>query len=303
MSLKNITIEGQNLDEFLNQNEPVKDEIKRNKFFREQIEDIKLGRHVKARYKQHQEKNGEVNILGQQEINRANFRKYLVESLKNEKILNSLVIVLIAHPNKRIFTTKEIAKIIEVHSKANDIPILRSVNHSLRGRLGIIRKSELSDFMVFYERNTLENKGNTMRYGIRDDALEMLTIEDAVELARTRKKAFEDKSVVLNPDRSRRKDAKSAPKEEKKIVKTEPKKSIETEPEKTPEKATVKEPEKLSVKKIEKIPIKATEKTPEKLNDNLISNIIDQIKSIKSDNDNAVLIIKGDIHIHINITR
>ena len=277
MNRNNITVNGKILDEFLKDNVSVKEDIEQKKLFREQTEDIRLGRHVKAKFKPLKEKNGEVKILGQREINIANFDRYLEKSLKEENILNSLTIVLIAHPKQTVFTTNEVATIIDRHLKRYDIPILRSTGHSLRGRLGLIRKSELSDFMVFYERNSFENKTNVMKYGIREDALNELTIDEAIELARTRKKEFKDKSVVLNPDRSKQKNAKPGPKPKENVVaKTPPKENVIAKT--PPKKEVVEKPD-------------------------LITEIISQIKSIKSDDENAIIIIKGDIHIHLNINR
>jgi hypothetical protein len=267
MNRNDITVNGKILDEFLKDNVSVKEDIEQKKLFREQTENIRLGRHIKPKFKPLKETNGEVKILGQREINIANFDRYLEKSLKSENILESLTIVLIAYPKQIIFTTNEIASIIDRYLKRYDIPILRSTGHSLRGRLGLIRKSELSDFMVFYERNSSENKTNVMKYGIREDALNELTIDEAIELARTRKKEFKDKSVVLNPDRSKQKNARPGPKpKEDVIAKTPPKKEVVEKPD-------------------------------------LITEIINQIKSIKSDDENAMILIKGDIHIHINISR
>jgi hypothetical protein len=278
MNRNDITVNGKILDEFLKDNVSVKEDIEQKKLFREQTENIRLGRHIKPKFKPLKERNGEVKILGQREINIANFDRYLEKSLKAENILESLTIVLIAYPKQKIFTTNEIASIIDRYLKRYDIPILRSTGHSLRGRLGLIRKSELSDFMVFYERNSFENKTNVMKYGIREDALNELTIDEAIELAHTRKKAFKDKSVVLNPDRSKQKNAKPGPKPKKEVIaETPPKKEVIAE---TPLKKEV-----------------INEKP------DLITEIISQIKSIKSDDENAMILIKGDIHIHINISR
>lgn len=149
MNRDDITVNGQMLGEFLKTNESVSEEIERNKFFNEQTETVRLGRHVKARYKPYREKNGEVIKLGQREINIANYEKYLLQSIQQEKILNSFVIVMMANPDYSVFTTGDIAEIIEKFQKKFGIPVLRRTSHSLRGRLGMVRKSELCDFMFF----------------------------------------------------------------------------------------------------------------------------------------------------------
>ena len=163
-----------------------------------------MNKHLKARYKPRKEKNGRVKVLSTREKNLYNYEDYLLKSLKDEKILNTFVIVLIAYPEKIAFTTQAIADIIEDFSRKNDIPILRSTNHTLRGRLGAIRKSRLSQFMYFYERNTPKNKDNIMKYGIVDKYLHTLTIDDAIKLAYERKKEFKKPGAVLNPERSAR---------------------------------------------------------------------------------------------------
>lgn len=121
-----------------------------------------------------------------------------------------------------------------------------------------------------------------MKYGITDDALESLSIDDAIELARTRKKEFEDKSVLLNPERSVRKDAR-------------PPKPIDKKKEVDAFKH-VRVAESASVQQKPVPPIEP--KKPD-----LVSEIVNAIKSIKSDDENAVIIIKGDIHIHLNFER
>lgn len=266
MTHNNIFVNDQKLDEFLKDKTQIKDDIERTALFKEQTQTVRLGRHLKARYKQHRERNGKVKQLGIKEINRHGFEKTLTRYLKAGQILNSFVTIMLCYPTDKPFSTQIIADIIEKTSKKNGIPIDKSTNHSLRGRLGIVRKSELADYMYFIGRNTPKNKSNVMKYGIREDYLDKMSLDQALELARTRKQEF--KNVVLNPDRQKR----------------------------TPKKFSPIPPAAPPVK----IPEEPPAETPEK--PDLLAKVIDQLNGLKDD-DSAVFVIKGDIHIHVNIER
>ena len=144
------------------------------------------------------------------------------------------------------------------------MPISKSINHALRGRVGEIRKSELSNYMFFWERNTSLNKNNTIKYGIKEEHKNELTIDEAINLANERRKEFKDKNALLNPKRSVKKNA--------------------IRPD------------------IKTAPVENPVLPPPEAPSNLISEIMTQLEKLQSDK-KSIIKVEGDLHIHINISR
>jgi hypothetical protein len=265
MGRNDITVDGVILPEYLKDKELIKDEIERTELFKSQTDTIRLGRHVKPKYESKKEKNGKVKILGNREKNKHNYERYLLKAIKSKKLLDAFVIVMVAHPTETIFTTKIVADIINKFCMENNIvPISKSISHALRGRVGEIRKSELSNYMFFWERNTSLNKSNILKYGIKETYLNELTIDEAINSANERRKEFKDKNALLNPKRSVNKNAIRP--------------DIKTAPVENP---VLPHPEAPS---------------------NLISEIMTQLGKLQSDK-KSIIKVEGDLHIHINISR
>ena len=112
MGHNDITVNGIILPEYLKDKELIKDEIERTELFESQTDTIKLGRHVKPKYESKKEKNGKVKILGNREKNRYNYERYLLNAIKSKKLLDAIVIIMIAHPTETVLTTKIVADII-----------------------------------------------------------------------------------------------------------------------------------------------------------------------------------------------
>jgi hypothetical protein len=265
MGRNDITVNGIILPEYLKDKELIKDEIERTELFESQTDTIRLGRHLKPKYKSKKEKNGKVKILGNREKNRYHYERYLLNAIKSKKLLDAFAIVMVAHPTETIFTTKIVADIINKFCMENNIvPISKSISHALRGRVGEIRKSELSNYMFFWERNTSLNKSNILKYGIKETYLNELTIDEAINSANERRKEFKDKNALLNPKRSVNKNAIRP--------------DIKTAPVENP---VLPHPEAPS---------------------NLISEIMTQLGKLQSDK-KSIIKVEGDLHIHINISR
>jgi hypothetical protein len=264
MGRNDITVDGVVLPEYLKDKELIKDEIERTELFESQTDTIKLGRHVKPKYESKKEKNGKVKILGIREKNKYNYERYLLNAIKSKKIHDAFVIILMAHPTETIFTTNLIADLLDKFYKKNNIPFSKSYSHALRGRLGAIRKSNLSKYMFFLPKKTSMNPSDSLKYGIKEEHLNELTIDEAINLAHERRKEFKDKNVLLNPERSVKKNA------IRPVIKPSP-----------VENSDLPHPEAPS---------------------NLISEIMNQLEKLQSDK-KSIIKVEGDLHIHINISR
>ncbi|MGD8786304.1 MAG: hypothetical protein PVJ60_02685 [Phycisphaerales bacterium] len=264
MGRNDITVNGIILPEYIKDKELIKDEIERTELFESQTDTIKLGRHVKPKYESKKEKNGKVKILGNRAKNRYHYKRYLLNAIKSEKLLDAIVIMMMAHPTETIFTTKFIANSLDKICKENNMPVLKSSSHALRGRLGAIRKSNLSKYMFFFHRQSSENPGHALKYGIKEKYLNELTIDEAINLAYERREEFKDKNVLLNPQRSVKKNA----------IRPDIKPSPAENPVLPPPEAP----------------------------SNLISEIMNQLEKLQSDK-KSIIKVEGDLHIHINISR
>ena len=264
MDRNDITINGIILPEYLKGKELIKDEIERTELFESQTDTIRLGRHVKPKYESKKEKNGKVKILGNREKNRYHYERYLLNAIKSKKLLDAIVIVMVAHPTETIFTTDFIADSLDKICKENNIPVSKSSSHALRGRLGAIKKSNLSKYMFFIPKHTSENPGHALKYGIKEEHKNELTIDEAINLANERRKEFKDKNALLNPRRSVKKNA--------------------IRPD------------------IKTAPVENPVLPPPEAPSNLISEIMNQLEKLQSDK-KSIIKVEGDLHIHINISR
>jgi hypothetical protein len=264
MGRNDITVNDIVLSEYLKDKDLIKDEIERTELFESQTDTIKLGRHVKPKYESKKEKNGKVKILGNREKNKHNYERYLLKAIKSKKLLDAFVIVMVAHPTETIFTTDFIAGSLDKICKENNIPVSKSYSHVLRGRLGEIRKSNLSKYMFFIPKHSSANPGHSLKYGIKEEHKNELTIDEAIILANERREEFKDKNALLNPERSAKKNAIRP--------------DIKTAPVENP---VLPHPEAPS---------------------NLISEITTQLGKLQSDK-KSIIKVEGDLHIHINISR
>lgn len=285
MSLKNITFEGRQLTELIKSKESIEDERRQLKMIREQTETIRINNHTKVRYKPRKERNGKVKKLGNREKNRYNYEKYMTESMRSERLLETFVIVMMAHPTETVFTTQFIADTIEDFARKNGFPVLRSTNHSLRGRLGAVRKSRLFKHMFHLDRNTPTNRDTVVKYGIKEDSLDTLTLDEAIALAKKRRTEFKNPNAVLNPNRSKKKKPIKPKIDPAASSRSGGAPKVELPVEKPKQKLKITEP---------------TEPTKPTAQKDIIGDVIEKLKKLQAEG-GSFIAVKGDLHIHINI--
>lgn len=204
MTHNNIMVNGKKLDEYLKSNTSIEEQIEREKLFQENTETIRIGRHIKEKFKPYKERNGRVKILSTAIVNEHNYENKLKQALTNNDWYDALIICLIACPDRKAFYTEQLAEILTRFCKKHNIGFRGSINHKLRPKIGKLRKSKLVEHMFIHARNTPENPGNVIRYGIRSESREQLTIDQALDLSKIVMDEFKEGNKILNPDRSKR---------------------------------------------------------------------------------------------------
>jgi hypothetical protein len=184
MSVKNpITVNGVILSEYIKDHDKIISRIRGETLKKEGNDKVSLYQKPKIRYKNHHEKNGEIKIMGNYELSIENYENYLKKELLGTNSLSNLcVIVLLCDSEHEYYTSLLISKILIKYAKKFDVPFNRNLEFAVRARLGAIKKSVLSEYMSIPERKV----GTATRYKLIPQA-KNLTLEKALELAKTRK--------------------------------------------------------------------------------------------------------------------
>lgn len=184
MNPKNaIMVNDMMLGEYLRDNESIEEEIKSKEFIKEGFNPIQLKRHIREKYETKPEKNGEVKILGQYEINLANYPKRMEIALKREEYKQQLILVLLISKEEEGFLNLTIvADKINEFAKQHNIRINeKKMRHAVRGALGWVIRSKLYEHMVYHNRNTPENNKNHAIF-MAKESLRQLDMMEAIEL-------------------------------------------------------------------------------------------------------------------------
>lgn len=174
-----ITVNGMMLNEFLRDKESIEDEIKSKKLIKDGFEKFVANKHIKAKYPPKKDKNGKVKILGKLEVNMMNFKEDLKRELSAKKVLRCIVIVIVAHSEKRLYTTKEISDILIKFGKEHNINVNPNINWPVRSSLGTIRRSKLGDYIEYHKR---DHKRNAAEIGLKSEYKSKFTTKEALEM-------------------------------------------------------------------------------------------------------------------------
>ena len=180
MNKKAITVNGVMLDEYLKDKTTIKEEIDAKKFIDDGFEKVVIKRLFKPKYKQHTEENGKVKILGNLEINIANFENDLKRELSAKKIYNCIVIVLTAHSEQLLYETNEIAHILKTFGKKHHIEVNKNVNWPIRSLLGTLKRSKLGQYLEFIDRKSYRQPTN---FGYKKEFKANFTTKEAIKLS------------------------------------------------------------------------------------------------------------------------
>lgn len=253
--MKDITVNGVMIDEYLRDNESIEEETKGREYIQNAKEKIYLNYHKRPKYKETKEKNGEVIVLGQIEKNQAEFKQVLLETIKKKDYRGALVIVIVAEAGKRLLTIGIAADYIYDFCKQEGIAISPTVRHSFRASIGYIKKSKFSNYLIINNRNTKENSSNTMKFKLDAEKAKDLSFSDAIKFSKELKSGIPNRKQKIEP------------------VKTQP-----------------------IIKPIESV------KKPAMVTTDITSAILKALKDL-SENNNSIVTVSGDLHIHINIQK
>jgi hypothetical protein len=192
MSVKNpITVNGIILSEYVKDNDSRISRIRGENLKKEGHDAVNLYNKPIIRHKKRKEKNGDVKIMGNYELNRQNYQNYLIQELKSTNSLTNLcVIVLLCGPDSEYHTSKSVSDILIKQTKKLNMPVNERLEYAVRARLGAIKKSALADYMLLPKRKA----GMPTFYSIRQETKDSLTIEKAIELSKIKKAASKAKS-------------------------------------------------------------------------------------------------------------
>ena len=179
-----ITVNGVILSEYVKNNDDRISSIRGEKLKKDGHDNVNLYKKPKIRHKSRKEKNGEVKIMGNYELNRQNYQNYLIKELKSTNSLTNLcVIVLLCGPDSEYHTSKSVSDIIIKQTKKLNMPVNEKLEYAVRARLGVIKKSALADYMLLPK----IKRGRPAFYSIRQETKDFLTIGKAIELAKIQK--------------------------------------------------------------------------------------------------------------------
>jgi hypothetical protein len=198
MSVKNpITVNGVILSEYIKDHDKIISRIRGETLKKEGNDKVSLYQKPKIRYKNHHEKNGEIKIMGNYELSIENYENYLKKELLGTNSLSNLcVIILLCDSRHEKYTSRIIGNILIEYSKKLNIPVNKNLEFAVRARLGALKKSALADHMFIPKRKI----GMPTYYSMSPQAKKSLTLEKALELAKTRK--IKKDSGIQKIDRS-----------------------------------------------------------------------------------------------------
>lgn len=179
MNLKNIYFNGKPLSPDM---EGPADEVERRQ--RERlVNDLKgkfyLKKQVAPRYKEYFEKNGEVKILNQREKNFETYERELEKALKRRELKSACIIIIVACPEKIIFESSDMIKIIDDRLVKMGLKPLRNPIYKIRANLAAISRSEVSEFL----RITPRTSSKPASYSVSEDFQDTLSTVEAIELS------------------------------------------------------------------------------------------------------------------------
>lgn len=189
----NITVNNVPLREFLNEHEPLSDEEKRSRVFKDAQEKVFKYHKSKPRF-DYAEKNGRVKRLSKYEINRENFENELKKQIEAVNTTKMAIVVMMSEKD-RFFTTIEVADMISFFAEQHDLEVSGKLRHAMRMVVGSLARTELGKYIVCKDRK--HNHAHN-RYKFTEFLIENFTFEEAFAMQRNKvvKKVYAQKEVV-----------------------------------------------------------------------------------------------------------
>ena len=259
-----ITVNGVMLHEYLRDNESIEDEIKGREYIRESRDNIYPGRHIKPKYRDHKEKNGEVRVLNELEKNHVEFENRMASLLRTKKYTAAMICIIVSMPDDDWLTIKKLADIIENFCGSRNIPLDPKFRHAMRAKIGHLQKTELADYVDFVPRRSAPNNMNALMFRVDREKAANLSADRAIKLGSVRRKNV-----------SRRKNS----------------------PQNDP--PAIKLSEELSKEPKQVIKAPAAPEIPDK--PKAVNTIVDVIRELAKDK--SIINVRGNLHIHVHFDK
>lgn len=183
MTIKGITFENRDLNEYLKDKEQIKDDIERKKFFADHIDKHYLKRGIKTRFNSLKEKNGRVKHLGQIEKNKAIYEKRLQSAIQKKDYKFCVIICLCCASEP--LSSSQIANEIRKFATSKNLEVKQRIDMNVRVIFGYIQRKELIKYCNF--KNAYHKAGIRQPpvLEIKSEFRDILSIDDAMRLYQT----------------------------------------------------------------------------------------------------------------------